>query len=363
MAIFGILVGCFLLVRLGVVLANSLSRETWYTDQKTVSENLAILIPARNEADNLPALLEDLKQLDSERFTIRILNDHSTDETADIVRSYQSSMPNLQLIEGKALPKGWLGKNWACHQLGVSSEELYLLFMDADVRIDPDLLDKSLVYLKKRNLALLSLFPRQVIRSTGEQLVVPIIYTILVTLLPLRLVERSEMVSLSAANGQFMLFDGSHYRINQWHRLLKEEKVEDIEIMKDVKRKGLRGAAAFSGNGMTCRMYDSFSEAVDGFSKNFLAFFGNSAFLALAYIIFGALGLWLLLPFYPVLALLGLLVEIVFVKTLANRINGYPVLKQALFSPAQMFVVAYLGLVAFRRQLSGRNQWKGRFIS
>ncbi len=362
MVVFGILVSIFLFIRLLVVIANNWSGLIIETHHQSVSEKLEILIPARNEAGNLPRLLEDLQQLDTERYTIRVLDDHSKDGTADIVRSYQSVMPNLHLLKGKPLPKGWLGKNWACHQLGESSGELYLLFLDADVRIDPGLLDKSLVYLKQRNLALLSLFPRQILQSTGERIVVPIVYGILVTLLPLQLVEKSRLVSFSAANGQFMLFDGSHYRIQLWHRLLKKEKVEDIEIMKHLKRKGLKGAVAFSGKRMTCRMYHGFNEAIDGFSKNFLAFFGNSPFLAFTYIILGALGFWLLIPFFPLWSFGGLLIEIGVIRTLASHLNGYSVLRQGLFSPVQMFVIVYLGLVAFIRQITGKNKWKGRYI-
>ena len=112
-----------------------------------------------------------------------------------------------------------------------------LLFLDADVRVSKDFIQKIMSHSIKNELDLLSIFPVQLTKSWGEKMVVPLFNWILLTLLPLNLVRKSSWVSFSAANGQCMLFDGDNYRKNQWHQLVKEEVVEDIAIMRAMKKR------------------------------------------------------------------------------------------------------------------------------
>jgi len=122
---------------------------------------VSILIPARNEENNIANLLSDLSNLNYKNLEIIVYNDNSTDNTARMVLEMTSSNPNIKLINGNEPEKGWLGKNYACHQLALKATGKVLLFLDADVRVGNELIDKSLAYQQKYNLKLLSIFPKQ----------------------------------------------------------------------------------------------------------------------------------------------------------------------------------------------------------
>ncbi len=142
---------------------------------------------------------------------------------------------------GSDLPEGWTGKNRACHNLAQEARGEYLLFLDADVIVGHDLLRRAVSYALKHDLTLLSMFPGQVMKTKGEKIVVPFMFRILLSLLPLFLIRRCPWTSFSAANGQMMLFRGDTYRKYRFHERVKDRLAEDIEIMRVVKRSKLRG--------------------------------------------------------------------------------------------------------------------------
>ncbi|PIE88061.1 MAG: glycosyl transferase, partial [Bacteroidetes bacterium] len=266
---------------------------------KTVSpsdEMVSVLIPARDEAHNIGFLLDDLSKIRGTNLEIIIFDDQSTDDTCAVVERHASSDPRIQLIRSEStLPEGWLGKNHACYQLAKQAKGSYYLFIDADVRIEGNIISDALAYLKKHQLGLLSIFPVQILKSRGEKITVPMMNYILLTLLPLIFVRVSPFPSHSAANGQFMFFDALTYRKTQPHKHLKSSHVEDIAIARYFKKQRIKIACTTHEERIQCRMYQSYGEALSGFSKNIIMFFGNKRLLALLFALFTALG------FLPVL--------------------------------------------------------------
>ncbi|HBZ22125.1 MAG TPA: hypothetical protein DEO60_13415, partial [Bacteroidales bacterium] len=181
------------------------------------------------------------------------------------------------------LPEGWLGKNFACHSLSGKAHGKYMLFLDADVRIGNNLIGRAAAFAMKHELGLISIFPKQIIINPGERITVPVMNYILISLLPLVLVRKLKYSSLSAANGQFMFFDKESYRTLGAHEMVKDDKAEDISIARIYRENGIKTACLLGDNSITCRMYTSFSDAVEGFSKNVIAFFGNSFVLAVLF--------------------------------------------------------------------------------
>src|SRR5690606_20443965 len=114
---------------------------------------------------------------------------------------------NLEYIPGEELPAGWTGKNWACYQLAARAKGKYLLFLDADVAVSPDAIQSAVFEFEGKNVQMLSVFPTQKIKSPGEWLIVPLMDWLILTFLPLLRVYKSARPSISAANGQFILFD------------------------------------------------------------------------------------------------------------------------------------------------------------
>ena len=98
-------------------------------------QRCSILIPARNEEPNIGAALRSILQSQGIDFEVIVLDDDSTDRTAEIVRAIADGDPRVRLATAQPLPAGWCGKNFACHQLAALAQHPILIFLDADVRV------------------------------------------------------------------------------------------------------------------------------------------------------------------------------------------------------------------------------------
>lgn len=175
-------------------------------------ERISILIPARNEEENIGLILSDLIKTGDSILEIIVFDDESRDRTPNIVEEFALKDNRIRLVKSPGLEEGFMGKNFACHKLSLEARSNYLLFLDSDVRIKNKVIERSLAYIILKKLDLLSIFPFQNMQTIGEKVSVPNMNFILNSLLPLPLVFLSNFHSLSAANGQFMLFKQSIIR-------------------------------------------------------------------------------------------------------------------------------------------------------
>ena len=322
---------------------------------------LSILIPARNEEHNLPKIISSLLEQPFKNFELIILDDNSSDRTSEIVNEYSKENEKIKLIEGKELPDGWLGKNWACHQLSQVAAGQYLLFLDADVIVKGDSILKAISVMQKDQLSLLSIFPEQQIYTFGEKLTVPIMHYLLLSLLPLDFIFLFKESSLAAANGQFMLFNSNDYQKHNFHQLCKSEVVEDIKIMQSVKEKGLKGKTLLGTNLIFCRMYYSFKEGFDGFSKNLLSGFGGSKIGLISFLV-----LIIFIPIYmvferPILALIYLVLSLT-IRLLVSLSAKQSILENLCLHPGQMFSLLLISFKSITNTYNKTLEWKGRKI-
>ena len=361
----------FVVLRLMVVLINLLTRPWLRRSDDTDpfpfagSEDtplVSVLIPARNEAGGIGELLESLIRHDYRKLEILIYDDQSTDTTAEIVQEYGRRDHRISLIKGGPLPAGWLGKNHACHRLAEHADGDYLLFLDADVGVENGLIRHTLAHLRKHRLALLSVFPRQRMETPGERAVVPLMNWILVSMLPLVLTRLSSRPSLSAANGQFMLFDADIYRRHRFHRQVRQQRVEDILIFRMIKKKGLKAETLLSDGQVSCRMYPGYREAILGFSKNVFEFFGGSIPLSFAFLAITVLG------FIPVWIAMGSLAAGIYllagvlIRLLSSLLSRQPMVMNLLFAPVQQFSLVLVILTGLWNRIRRKTTWKGRIV-
>jgi glycosyltransferase involved in cell wall biosynthesis len=310
----------------------------------TVDRTVSVLLPLRDEAHRVEPCLRGLLAQEGVHEIIA-LDDGSTDGTASLVRTFAGE--RIRVVTGEPLPPGWLGKPHACHQLAALATGEVLVFVDADVVLAPDAVAAAIDLL--RGFDLVSPYPRLVAETWSERLIQPLLPWSWLTFLPLRAMERSRRPSLAAAGGQFLVLDRAAYRRAGGHEAVRDKVLEDIELARAVKRSGGRIALADGSRLARCRMYASWPELRDGYTKSLRASSGPAFFL-----------IWYLLPlaalpWYPVPAGLAVLLGIAG-RMIAARATGGRVLPDALFHPVSVLLFGYLVVRSRRRKVT----WKGR---
>jgi len=352
----------FLIIRFSVTVFNFLSNPKLPRTVKHFQHKVSILIPARNEAENILLLLQSIKEQDYTNYEVIVLDDNSSDNTFELVQGFAKENEQFKIVKGKQLPEGWLGKNFACHQLAEIANGKYLLFIDADEVVKRGLINSLISRTERNGLSLLSIFTNQIMVSFGEQITVPLMHFILLNLLPLRLVRVSKNPAFSAASGQCMFFETNNYKENEWHKCVKNRVVEDIEIIKLVKQANFKVEALLANGLIYCRMYKNLTESINGFSKNLLAGFGNNIFILLFYQLLVISWPFLLFINYDLHLLALPLTLIVLSRIMISFLSGQNVVLNLILHPLQMLLFLLISVKSISNHLLKRGSWKGRLI-
>ena len=217
--------------------------------------SVSVLVPARDEAARIGPLLASLPR-DVE---VLVLDDGSSDGTADLVRA-----AGFRVLEGAPLPEGWLGKPWACQQLADAATGEVLVFVDADVVLAPGAVAATVAALD--GLDLVSPYPQQLAQGAGR-LVQPLLQWSILTFLPAGGV-RSPRPSASAANGQLLAVRRAAYDRAGGHGAVRDQVVEDVALLRAVKRAGGRGGVVDGTRLASTRMYEDWPALVEGYTKS-----------------------------------------------------------------------------------------------
>jgi chlorobactene glucosyltransferase len=228
---------------------------------------VSVLIPARNEEENIETCLKSLLKQDYPNFEIIVLDDNSKDRTTEIVRPMAAKDGRIKLIKGELLPDGWAGKPFACHQLAENASGSWLLFIDADTRSEPDMLRSTLALASELKLSLLSGFPRQMAESLPEKIALPIMYFIIMSWLPFWWLHRSIGHRPSLTIGQYLLFRRDEYWRIGGHLAVKDRILEDVWLGVETVRQGGRHLAVDLSTVFNCRMYRTVGAMWEGFVK------------------------------------------------------------------------------------------------
>jgi cellulose synthase/poly-beta-1,6-N-acetylglucosamine synthase-like glycosyltransferase len=352
----------FIILRFTVTLFNFISNPKLPHIKRQYTQQVSILIPVRNEQDNILGLLQSIQKQDYLDYEVIILDDNSDDTTLNVCEKFAAKHSKFRVIKGKKLPHDWLGKNYACHQLAQEAKGDYFLFLDADEKVNDSLLNSAIHRMRLYNLGLLSLFTNQQMDTFGEKAVVPLMHYILLNLLPLRLVYLVKNSTVAAASGQFMFFDAEIYRQKEWHKQVKDRVVEDVEIMRLIKSSGFNGEALLANGMISCRMYKSYTEAVNGFSKNFLAGFNYNIFTLLIYLLIvigGPMIVITTLNLQLIVFMFGLIILTRIMISLSSSQNAW---LNVLLHPLQMVNLTIIAFMAIQKYLTKTTVWKGRQV-
>ena len=331
---------------------------------------ISILIPARNEEANIEATLRAALASAGTAIEILVGDDHSTDRTAAIVRGLAAEDPRLRLVCVPSLPEGWTGKNHACAHLAGAARGEHLLFIDADVRLEPNAAAGLAAHARRSGAALVSGVPRQRMPTLGERLTVPMINFLLVGFLPVAMMRASARPALGAACGQLVLILRAVYAETGGHAAIRTSLHDGVHLPRLLRAKGHRTDLVAGQALATCRMYRSFAEAWAGFSKNahegmatpralpvwtLLLLLGQV--LPLLLVLAGLFGL---LPGHALAAALAALIIALSARAAITLVVNEPVATIPLHPLTVLTALAIQWNVLLRQERAGAATWKGR---
>lgn len=336
-----------------------------------VDESVDILIPARDEEATIAATVESaLAQESVPRLRVTVLDDGSSDGTGEILAAIAARDSRLVVLStDDDPPPGWLGKPWACARLGTQTSGSVLVFVDADVILEPHAVRALVDELRSADLDMVAPYPRQLSSGTLQRLVQPLVTWAWVATMPVGLAERSHRPSLSAANGQLIAFDALAYAEIGGHGAVHGEVIEDVALMRELKVNGYRCATVDGSHLATCRMYSTDRALIDGYAKSLWSAFGGPV---------GSIGVGSMLAFVylvpPAAMALGRSRQVrawgmagylagCASRAMVARRTGEKVVPDAFAQPASIAAFLYLNAVSWTRHRRGTNTWKGRAVT
>jgi hypothetical protein len=238
------------------------------TGHCVLPDAVSVLIPARNEEHVIAASIESLLASRGVEIEIIVLDDGSTDRTAEIVREIAIRDARVRLRSSPPLPGGWNGKQHACYTLAKAAQSNILCFLDADVRLAPEALACMSRFLLRSGSDLVSGFPRQQTETLFECLLLPLIHFVLLSYLPLAGMRVLPAAAFAAGCGQFLMVRREAYHQTGGHSQIRTTMHDGLLLPQLFRRHGLRTDIADLTHLATCRMYHNASEVWRGLAKN-----------------------------------------------------------------------------------------------
>jgi chlorobactene glucosyltransferase len=350
------------------------SPESGDVDTRVLEPFVSFLVPARNEEKRIIRTLRGIQSQIYVKYEIVVLDDNSTDSTFELVSRLAQIDDRIRVFPGQALPPGWVGKNWACHQLAEKARGEILVFTDADVDWLPQALTRLIQLMHHYRADALTVWPTQKSVSWAERLVVPLMNFAIIGYLPEIFVRIVPWPVFSAAIGQAFAFRREVYELIGGHQLVWDKVVEDIALAMEIKRQGFRLVMALGSDLISTRMYHNWNEVREGFAKLFIEGLGGKPFLVITItlihlMLFLVPWLWLALGYiipqggnWPVLPLAMIVVGVA-ERALCAAVSNERV-QDAIFLPLSMSLMTIIVCQAlWWHYRYGGPRWKGRQVS
>jgi glycosyltransferase involved in cell wall biosynthesis len=243
---------------------------------------LTVIVPARNEEQSIEDCLKSLVAQSEDVFELGrdweliVVDDHSTDRTAEIARSFQG----VTVMEAAKLEKGWTGKNSAIWTAARKARGKWILFTDADTVHEPGDLHRAMHEAARHKVGMLSYSPRQLVSGLWQRALMPLVFSELALAYPPAKVSDPNQ-RVAAANGQFLLVEREAYSKVGGHPSVKDRVLEDVELAFLAKRRRVGLRFRYAPDALSTRMYRTTGAMIEGWTKNLALLFNNAMATAL----------------------------------------------------------------------------------
>jgi cellulose synthase/poly-beta-1,6-N-acetylglucosamine synthase-like glycosyltransferase len=327
---------------------------------REIEESVLVLLPVRNEAENIDRILTELReQVAIPNLRVIVINDNSDDGTSELIQKHLTS--NISVVHAPVPPKGWIGKVNALQSgyLAAPPSDV-IISIDADVHFEKDALARAVSTLLDVQLDFVSPYPRQIALTWPERLVQPLLQWSWMSTVLLRGAEKIPTTSTVICNGQFLVMRGEALRAIGGFESVSHKVLDDIELGRSFVQSGFRGAVIDGSAIASTRMYSSFAEIKAGYGKSLHTAFGS---------IIGSIVAALFIFSTGVIPLLysasgNLLAIVALIAIIATRIVSAAAssgrLRDSLLHPLSSMLFIYL--LYFSWSNRGKTQWKGRTL-
>jgi chlorobactene glucosyltransferase len=332
---------------------------------------VSVLIPARNEEENIEHCLNSLRNQLYRKYEILVLNDNSTDNTQQILDRIAAVDSRVRVFNGAPLPDDWYGKPFALHQLSKHARGKILIFTDADTVHAPTSIAWAVTNIIGLKADLVSGYIGQIFKSFGEIVTVPMMFFLTGFIIPLFLNRYAKVPWFAAAIGQFIAVKRNVFEAIGGCKSFKKKTSEDVYMCRYIKSKGYKTRFLNLCEHVKCRMYNGYHPAVEGIGKNIFDFLGKSTIVLFFLIII--IFFFLFFPF-PLLffciaysspwTLHILAVVVLYTLTwiftfLGQRLNWW----YGFLWPLLFLNLIYMGVWSWFRTVSGKGfSWKDRVV-
>lgn len=329
--------------------------------------SLSVIIPARNEENRIRPLLRSLKKQTFRPDEVWVVDDQSTDRTAQVVEE-----EGFQVISNEPLPQGWAGKTWACWNGAQHAKGDLFLFLDADIQLQDDALER-LIHEYASKQGVITLQPYHEMERAYERF--SAFFNMIVVLSMRSFSIFGNRLKPLGAFGPVLLSSREDYFRVGGHEKVKACVLEDVELGLNFIREGIP-VHLFAGKGsVSFRMYpEGIKSLMEGWSKNFASGASKAdpvSMIAIILIIAGMISAIvgvIRLPFssfgwthiYFPLAYAGIAIELRWIWSKLGRFGWW----SAIFFPVHLLF--FIGLFFYSMILTRAKKevtWKGRKIS
>lgn len=341
------------------------------TDNSEETPEVSILIPARDEENNIENVVRSALKCKGAQIEIIVLDDHSTDQTRSIVRSIAEEDNRVRLELAPDLPPGWCGKMHACARLAELAKYDRMLFVDADVTIAPEAPARVAYFMTEKKALLASAFPIQQTGTFLEKLLIPLIEYILLGYLPILAGRLFKLQGFGAGCGQVMMADRNAYFESGGHAAIKTTLHDGVNLPRAFRRAGFHTDICSGKDIVTCRMYHNAREVWSGLLKNAHEGVGSRGNIIpfTLLLIAGSLLPFLLLAgaifqvgWLPIWAALTLIL-LSFIPRVINTIRFQQSWLGCLLHPLSIVLFLAIQWQSLIRKLLGKKpSWKGRQV-